>query len=117
MPSSTKKTGSKAKPYDRPAKGKAAKSAKPAAGLKAAAALPDVGAPAQLSQTSRKGKKAWRKNVDVRAEEQALEAARAEERLTGGAYTKKADGELFSIDTTGDVEGESLPFSTSPLQS
>lgn len=104
MPSTSKTAASKAKtsakaakPYDRPAKGK---------GKAKASKLEDIGAPAQLSQTSRKGKKAWRKNVDVRAEEQALEVQRAEERLTGGQYSKKTDGALFTIDTTGDVEGK-----------
>lgn len=103
MPSTSKtaaksKAGKTAKPYDRPAKGKGKE--------KAAPKLEDIGAPAQLSQTSRKGKKAWRKNVDIRPVEQALEAQRAEERLTGGSYSKKTDGDLFTIDTTGDVEGK-----------
>lgn len=104
MPSTSKTAASKAKasakaakPYDRPAKGK---------GKGKASKLEDIGAPAQLSQTSRKGKKAWRKNVDIRPVEQALEAQRAEERLTGGSYSKKTDGDLFTIDTTGDVEGK-----------
>jgi hypothetical protein len=43
----------------------------------------DLGAPATLGQKTRKGKKAWRKNIDVRDEEEALEAAREEERVTG----------------------------------
>ena len=43
----------------------------------------DLGAPAQLSQTSRKGKKAWRKHIDVSGIEEALESAREEERITG----------------------------------
>ena len=43
----------------------------------------DLGAPATLGQKSRKGKKAWRKNIDVRDEEEALEVAREEERVTG----------------------------------
>jgi nucleolar protein 53 len=73
----TKRTtrSSQKKPYEQPpsaAKGKG----------KAKAAT-DLGAPATLSQSSRKGKKAWRKNVDVREEEEALEEARAEERQTG----------------------------------
>lgn len=42
-----------------------------------------VGAPAQLSQASRKGKKAWRKNVDLEEVEVGLEGMRAEERVTG----------------------------------
>jgi nucleolar protein 53 len=43
----------------------------------------DLGAPATLGQKTRKGKKAWRKNIDVRDEEEALETAREEERATG----------------------------------
>ena len=43
----------------------------------------DTGAPAALGQTSRKGKKAWRKNIDLRDVEGALEEAREEERVTG----------------------------------
>jgi nucleolar protein 53 len=42
-----------------------------------------LGLPSQLSQTSRKGKRAWRKNIDVSAIEEALESAREEERITG----------------------------------
>lgn len=102
MPSTSTKSAVKAKPYDRPAK-----AAKGKGKAKAGSKLEDIGAPAQLSQTSRKGKKAWRKNVDIRAEEKALEAQREEERLTGGQYSKKTDGDLFTIDKTGDVEGES----------
>jgi nucleolar protein 53 len=43
----------------------------------------NIGAPAQLGQSSRRGKKAWRKNIDITAEEVALEQAREEERVTG----------------------------------
>jgi nucleolar protein 53 len=43
----------------------------------------NVGAPAQLTQSSRKGKKAWRKNVDLEEVEVGLEGMRAEERVTG----------------------------------
>ncbi|GMK58751.1 hypothetical protein CspeluHIS016_0601930 [Cutaneotrichosporon spelunceum] len=85
MPATTSKTKAAAKPYDRPAgKSKGA-------------------APAQPKQTSRKGKKAWRKNVDITAEEAALEAARAEERLTGGKVETRSNDALFTIDTEGDV--------------
>ncbi|CAK9786988.1 P60-like protein [Cutaneotrichosporon oleaginosum] len=83
MPATTPKTKTAAKPYDRPAKKGAA--------------------PAQPKQTSRKGKKAWRKNVDITAEEAALEAARAEERLTGGPVETRSNDALFTIDTEGDV--------------
>ena len=42
-----------------------------------------LGAPSQLNQTSRKGKRAWRKNVDIEDVEDVLEGLRAEERVTG----------------------------------
>ena len=42
-----------------------------------------VGTPSQYAQSSRKGKKAWRKNVDIREVESGLEEIRAEERETG----------------------------------
>lgn len=42
-----------------------------------------LGAPSQLNQSSRKGKKAWRKNVDIGEVEQGLEGLRQEERVTG----------------------------------
>lgn len=42
-----------------------------------------VGAPAQHNQPSRKGKKAWRKNVDIEDLERKLEGLREEERAFG----------------------------------
>lgn len=42
-----------------------------------------IGAPAQHNQSSRKGKKAWRKNVDIEDVEDTLEDIRGEERLFG----------------------------------
>jgi Nop53 (60S ribosomal biogenesis) len=42
-----------------------------------------IGAPAQTSQSSRKGKRAWRKNTDIAALEEGLEELREEERITG----------------------------------
>ena len=42
-----------------------------------------LGAPSQHNQSSRKGKKAWRKNVDIEEVEQGLEGLRQEERVTG----------------------------------
>ena len=42
-----------------------------------------IGAPAQHNQSSRKGKKAWRKHVDIEDLETGLEELRAEERVTG----------------------------------
>lgn len=83
-------TSSSAKPYDRPAsyqlkargKGKSTATASEPAGARATGEV-NVGAPAQLGQVSRKGKKAWRKNIDVRDIEKGLEEMREEERLTG----------------------------------
>lgn len=43
----------------------------------------NIGSPAQYSQPSRKGKKSWRKNVDIREVESGMEEIRAEERETG----------------------------------
>lgn len=85
----------------------------------------DVGAPATIGQTSRKGKKAWRKNIDLRDVEGALEEAREEERITGyvslipknweskkedelialysGKLSERSNGALFTVDTTGDA--------------
>jgi hypothetical protein len=42
-----------------------------------------IGAPAQYKQTNRKGKKAWRKNIDIQSEEQALEKVREIEQALG----------------------------------
>ncbi|KAI0041261.1 P60-like protein [Auriscalpium vulgare] len=61
-----------------------------------------VGAPAQHNQSSRKGKKAWRKNVDIEDVEDKLEGIRAEERTFGTALHEKKDDELFVVDSKGD---------------
>lgn len=58
----------------------APKSAPPASQKSARSSL---GAPAQHNQPSRKGKKAWRKNVDIQDVEEGIEELRAEERATG----------------------------------
>jgi nucleolar protein 53 len=42
-----------------------------------------IGAPAQHNQSSRKGKRAWRKNVDIEDVEGGLEEMRVEERVIG----------------------------------
>lgn len=44
---------------------------------------PKNGAPATYTQGSRKGKRAWRKNVDIGEVEMGLEEMRAEERVVG----------------------------------
>jgi nucleolar protein 53 len=82
-----------------------------------------VRAPAQHNQSSRKGKKAWRKNVDIEDLEEKLEGLREEERTFGCVFylspffrpssnvicrlvlQKKTDSELFIVDTKGDDKG------------
>ncbi|KAF2859093.1 P60-like protein [Piedraia hortae CBS 480.64] len=60
------------------------------------------GKPATHSQPSRKGKKAWRKNVDLEIVESGLERVRQEIIQTGGVITEKPENELFATDTAGD---------------
>ncbi|CAO3638124.1 unnamed protein product [Mucor hiemalis] len=54
------------------------------------------------TQPSRKGKKAWRKNVDITDVEEGQEELRAIERVVGHNKELK-DDELFTIDVAGDV--------------
>ncbi|KAJ7678262.1 ribosome biogenesis protein Nop53/GLTSCR2 [Mycena polygramma] len=61
-----------------------------------------VGAPSQHNQSSRKGKKAWRKNVDIQEVEAGIEELRAEERATGTFLHKQQDDQLFVVDVKGD---------------
>ncbi|KAL9059457.1 MAG: hypothetical protein Q9162_001155 [Coniocarpon cinnabarinum] len=59
-------------------------------------------APSSYSQPSRKGKKAWRKNVDIEPVTTGLESARQEYRQTGGPLIKDlAENQLFQTDTAG----------------
>ncbi|KAI7898649.1 ribosome biogenesis protein Nop53/GLTSCR2 [Cokeromyces recurvatus] len=53
------------------------------------------------TQPSRKGKKAWRKNVDITDVEEAQEELRSIERVIGHTEELK-DEELFTIDVAGD---------------
>lgn len=80
------------------------------AGAEAGASLTkavNVGAPSQAGQSSRKGKKAWRKNVDIVDIERGLEEAREEERVTGGKLAERRNEALFEVDVTGDATSES----------
>ncbi|MCJ1429068.1 hypothetical protein MMC29_006981 [Sticta canariensis] len=61
---------------------------------------PVVDAPQQYKQPSRKGKRAWRKNVDVSEIEAGLENVR-EEIIAGGIIAEKNSDTLFAVDTTG----------------
>ncbi|KAI9309146.1 ribosome biogenesis protein Nop53/GLTSCR2 [Cunninghamella echinulata] len=54
------------------------------------------------AQPSRKGKKAWRKNVDIAQLETGLEVLRSEERVRG-TMDELPDEEYFTIDVTGDT--------------
>lgn len=87
MPASSSKKQAAAsapsKPYDRPGKGAAKGKGKAGAAPSTSSAGVNIGAPATHGQSSRKGKKAWRKNVDITQEEAALEQGREEERITG----------------------------------
>ncbi|KAL2885649.1 60S ribosome subunit biogenesis protein NOP53 [Ceratocystis lukuohia] len=66
-------------------------------------------APAQHKQSSRKGKKAWRKNIDVTEVEQGLEE-RNDQIIQGGILAEKESEDLFDIDTKGDVASKkSIP--------
>ncbi|KAK4539389.1 hypothetical protein LTR36_010990 [Oleoguttula mirabilis] len=62
-----------------------------------------VAAPATHSQPSRKGKKAWRKNVDISEVQTGLEDVR-DEIIKGGVISEKQANELFATDVTGDAE-------------
>ncbi|CAG8619112.1 10559_t:CDS:10 [Dentiscutata erythropus] len=57
-----------------------------------------------VSKPSRKGKKAWRKNVDISEVEEALEKIRDEEITLGGKISDISTEKLFSIDVKGDSE-------------
>ncbi|KAL3419768.1 60s ribosomal biogenesis protein [Phlyctema vagabunda] len=60
------------------------------------------GAPQQHKQTSRKGKKAWRKNVDVTDVQDGLEEVR-DEVIKGGVIAEKDSADLFTLDVAGDT--------------
>ncbi|KAK2807464.1 hypothetical protein FQN51_003291 [Onygenales sp. PD_10] len=60
-------------------------------------------APQQYKQPSRKGKKAWRKHVDVTEVDEGLRQVREEE-IEGGVIAEKPSDELFILDTKGSEE-------------
>lgn len=62
---------------------------------------PSDGRPAQLRQTSRKNKSAWRKNIDLSSTEEALEDIRAQERVVGAPAHTRKDDDLFVVDRSG----------------
>ncbi|POS88407.1 hypothetical protein EPUL_000056 [Erysiphe pulchra] len=58
--------------------------------------------PKQYTQRSRKGKKAWRKNIDSTEIQNGLEELR-EELIQGGVISEKKSEDLFTIDKYGDI--------------
>ncbi|KAK3811425.1 MAG: ribosome biogenesis protein Nop53/GLTSCR2 [Linnemannia gamsii] len=66
--------------------------------------------------SSRKGTKAWRKNVDITDVEQNLDELRAEERTTGGKVHQKTDDALFMMDTQGDGKTQKELRKNRPLK-
>ncbi|WFD24561.1 hypothetical protein MEQU1_003264 [Malassezia equina] len=60
-----------------------------------------LGRPAQYQRASRKGKKEWRKNIDLSATEAALEDIREQERVMGTAAHTKKNQDLFVEDRSG----------------
>ncbi|RUS17428.1 ribosome biogenesis protein Nop53/GLTSCR2 [Endogone sp. FLAS-F59071] len=67
------------------------------------------------SQPSRKGKKAWRKNVDITDLEEDIEEKKAEERL-GGKLSERSNESLFMIDTQGDAKVKRALAKNKPLR-
>jgi nucleolar protein 53 len=76
MPTASSSKTIREKPYDRTLSSSYTS-------IKSTPTVQETGAPATHGQKTRKGKKAWRKNIDTRQEEEAMEEARAEERVTG----------------------------------
>ncbi|KAL9595742.1 MAG: hypothetical protein Q9179_004871, partial [Wetmoreana sp. 5 TL-2023] len=74
-----------------------------------------VGAPQQHKQPSRKGKKAWRKNVDVSEIQDGLETAR-EEVIKGGIIAEKPSESLFTLDTLGSDQIRKSHKTSKPLK-
>ncbi|KAI9888614.1 MAG: hypothetical protein M1814_006595 [Vezdaea aestivalis] len=65
-------------------------------------------APSQLKQTSRKGKKAWRKNVDISAVQEGIETARDETTKYGAPLSTIPSSAIFTTDPT----HTQVPFTT-----
>ena len=60
-----------------------------------------LGRPAQYQRSSRKGKKAWRKHIDLSATEAALEDIREQERVMGTAAHSQKNQDLCVEDRSG----------------
>jgi nucleolar protein 53 len=75
-----------------------------------------VVAPATYSQPSRKGKKAWRKNVDITDVSSGLDNLREEIIIQGGPVKEKTADELFTTDVAGDEAVEKRQRSSKVLK-
>ncbi|KAI5301598.1 hypothetical protein KEM56_001550, partial [Ascosphaera pollenicola] len=75
-----------------------------------------VRAPAQFKQPSRKGKKAWRKNVNVTEVQEGLRTLR-DEQIQGGVIAEQPSEDLFVLDTKGDGQVEKQRKSRKLLKS
>lgn len=62
----------------------------------------EVNRPSQKKQSSRKGRKAWRKNIDIDDVELGIEEKREQIRTFGEVADKVDSNDLFTIDTAGD---------------
>ncbi|PGH02969.1 hypothetical protein AJ79_07506 [Helicocarpus griseus UAMH5409] len=74
-----------------------------------------IEAPKQYKQPSRKGKKAWRKHVDVSEVDQGLQRVREEE-IEGGVIAEKPSEELFVLDSKGSEEIQRKLKNLKPLK-
>ncbi|WFD20885.1 hypothetical protein MCAP1_003140 [Malassezia caprae] len=63
--------------------------------------MTSLGRPAQYQRPSRKGKKAWRKHIDLSTTEAALEDIREQERVMGTAAHSQKNQDLFVEDRRG----------------
>lgn len=66
--------------------------------------MSSIGAPQQHKQSSRKGKKAWRKNVDITQVQDGLEELSNEIRIVGAPLSESKAEDLFALDTVGSKE-------------
>ncbi|OLN81250.1 Uncharacterized protein C22F8.09 [Colletotrichum chlorophyti] len=71
----------------------------------------DGDAPQQYKQPSRKGKKAWRKNVDVTEVQDGLDELN-KQIITGGVVAEKDSADLFTLDTVGETTKRTKPKKT-----
>ncbi|TDZ14749.1 Ribosome biogenesis protein NOP53 [Colletotrichum orbiculare MAFF 240422] len=71
----------------------------------------DGDAPQQHKQPSRKGKKAWRKNVDVTELQDGLDELN-KQIIQGGVTVEKASADLFTLDTVGTTKTRTKPKKT-----